>query len=202
MKKPLITTCLLVLMQFAYTVLAEEKGQARTESERAFEALNEMAKRTNGVLLKTTAELAKDKEGDKIKVSWTLDYDGPRPPLIILTPYEGASQTCVFIYADGQDGSRYEFLMRAAPIAGVFAPGKEAFSTMEKGKALKGEYVIPLAKIRTFYQKNWPKQFGEKPPKLFLRMNHQTSERGTQHKLDAWTGDLNSKVMEVSPAEW
>jgi hypothetical protein len=74
------------------------------------EILGRSAKRTNGALLQTTAQ-ADEKE---LKIKWTIDYNGPRPPLTTLEPTLTEltfGQTVLRVYARGRDNKRYDILI-------------------------------------------------------------------------------------------
>jgi hypothetical protein len=63
---------------------------------------------------------------------------------------------------------------------------------------LNGSVSVPLEKIQEYFPQKLPGLFKGKPNKVYLQLHHHAGERGEGLGLDAWTGDLFSKVMELS----
>jgi hypothetical protein len=79
---------------------------------------------------------------------------------------------------------------------------KESFIQVSPGKPASGEIEIPLRALKDTLARELPKALGDKPPELFVVIDHQPSDRGEQHGLDAWVGSLWTAPIKVVPAEW
>ncbi|MCI0378015.1 MAG: hypothetical protein L0215_10435 [Gemmataceae bacterium] len=181
------------------SAISQEKA-----SEEFYKRRDEQAKRWNGALLEATASIAKGKDGQELHIHWSIDYNGPRPPLTILEPSLTrpiSIQTVVVFYAEFKDGKRYPFQFAAPSALGFRIPEAGWFVTAEKGKKATGTLILSLAKIKERYQfKHGDYSIGS--PVLRLQLEHSPSERGQAGELDAWTGTLYSKVVLVPLKGW
>jgi hypothetical protein len=162
----------------------------------------------NGIVLQGKVTV----EAEEVKLHWTLDYKGPRSPLIILAPSIELltfAQTVVYCYAEGRDGMVYEVRLYspgdASPRVGA---EKEWFLTSKDGKPLTGTITFPVATLAREYQKRWPEQFAKAPPPLRLRLEHKPTDRGERFSLDAWAvGSITNyfpttKTIEIPLKRW
>ncbi|MCI0641468.1 MAG: hypothetical protein L0Y72_04380 [Gemmataceae bacterium] len=173
-------------------------GQEKA-SEEFFKRCDEQAKRWNGALLLATASIAKGKDGQELHIHWSIDYNGPRPPFTILEPSLArpiSSQTTVRYYAEFKDGKRYPFQIAAPSPLGFSIPQPGWFVTAEKGEKASGTLVLSLARIKERYQFKHG-DYAIESPVLRFQLEHTPSARGQNGHLDAWTGQLFSKVVLV-----
>jgi hypothetical protein len=166
---------------------------------------SQMAKRKNGVLLQATAKIVAGKEGDEIRLDWTLDYNGPRQPLTILIPtlFDTFGQTTVVFYAEDKDEtSLYEYARPSDSWPVPWAPfvqNKELFIKVEKGKKGTGTIVVPVSKVASYYKEGWGQQFKDPPKELYVQLVHAPFDRGEGFGgLDAWTGEVYSPLLKLS----
>jgi hypothetical protein len=166
---------------------------------------NNLAGRKNGLLLQATINVEKVKGGANARIVWTLDYNGPRPPLTILQPTVSAAtsrQTEVTFFAEGKHGRVYEYSIASPVPPNILPIGKGLFLIQQKGKPLTGVIEIPITKIREGYIKAWPSVFGKNPPKIQVQLCHKPRERGVEHNMDAWTGEVWTQMLEVRLKNW
>lgn len=185
----------------------DEKPEANPKPKDPFEEhlalLKEVSQRTNGVLLTATAEI----KDDSIEIKWTLDYDGPRPPLIIQKPmYPGNARaaTSIRIVARGVKPRVLSVQFVARRGGPGFPPPltKDDYTTVEKGKTATGKTSLPVADVKARFIKDFPEHSGETPPKeVFVQLLHLPTERGEQFDYDAWTGGLYSLPVRLSMAK-
>jgi hypothetical protein len=163
--------------------------------------------RKNGVRLEAIASVAGQRDTPEIRVKWTLDYTGPRHPLIILEPslsHPSLGQTSVVCGAVGRDKRVYLCTVSGREYSepGLNAPGRNRFLTLPKGETGTGTVDFPAAVIRDYYRKHWPEQFGDTPPELRVKLAHWVTERGEGFGLDAWTGQVNTGFLRVDLPKW
>jgi hypothetical protein len=180
------------------------KQDFRGPNREFYKGRSTLAKRGFGVLLQATAKAAaKPNAPDEITIQWTLDYTGPRPPLIILEPTlerETEGQTAALFYAEGPDQKVYTYQVDSpSPVILTGVPDKW-FLTVDKGKAATGRISIPAVKVRIGFQATWPEIFGETPPVLHVQLWHKPRFRGGD--MDAWTGELFSPVLGLAVNKW
>jgi hypothetical protein len=171
------------------------------------EGAREAAKRVNGVQLKLAAEVRESKRGTipgdthEILLHWTIDYNGPRPPLTILRPSLDApigAQCGVIFYPVAPDGKEYPVPFLAPVSDTPVDLQKEDFLRLKPGEVGRGTLIINALTLRAITHDRWPKQFakgGAKP--LYVQLRHAPMERGEGYGLDAWTGSLQSDWVSV-----
>ncbi|MCI0738259.1 MAG: hypothetical protein L0Y72_04390, partial [Gemmataceae bacterium] len=199
----LYSFCLAGGIWYAGTPAATSQEKA---SEQFYKAQNELAKRWNGASLHATASIAKGKDGQELHIHWSIDYNGPRLPFTILEPSLTRPigiQTTVWFFAEFKDGKRYPFLISApTPSHSLILRGPHgSFVTVEKGKKAAGTLVLPLARIKETYQHKHG-DYSIESPVLRFQLQHAPKERGQNADLDAWTGQLHSKVVRVPIKHW
>lgn len=171
--------------------------------------------RVNGVKLDAEAKVDHKPKGDVIVVAWTISYDGPRPPLIIVEPTleertNGTTRVRLYAVPEGKKvGWGCELMSpfrepQPNPPMGLFGftdlvVPKELFLEVRADKPAKGQISIPATELRKSLAARKADKFfdPEKPPRLFLEVLHEPSDRGENFALDAWTGKLLSGVVEV-----
>jgi hypothetical protein len=170
--------------------------------------------RSNGVRFKAKVVIEGRLKASNIRIVWTIDYNGPRPPLTILKPslrYETSGQTWVRIFATGSDG-KTRMMELTSPsldpsytsLPAIRLPEMDWFITVPQKKSFSDDsIVIKSSKLRNYFTTKFPKQYnGLKPPKITLQLFHNPEERGELHKLDAWTGFLYTDRMDVPLPRW
>jgi hypothetical protein len=204
-----LALCAVCCLGLGTAPAADEKPAPPFDIDKFVKGRSELARRVNGVLLQATVTVAKQGFGEEVNIKWTLDYDGPRPPLIILRPTlkdMTSEQTAAVFYAVGKDRNLYEYAMKSPHLDGFVPTGsqllKGAFLTLEKGKTATGVLPVPAGKIGGYYRDHWPKQFDDKPPLLYLQLRHKPYDRGLLDNLDAWTGELLAPVVKVPLTKW
>jgi hypothetical protein len=149
--------------------------------------------------------------------NWTLDYTGPRSPLIILEPSlirRTSFQTHVECYAFPKGKTEGRAVKIGSPLAPHFLggvsllqPGNEHlapdwFRWIEKDKPATGTTTLQVSKVREGLQGKYPNEFDPKsPPDLYLTFKHDPSERGELYSLDAWTGTVRGRMLFVDDAK-
>ena len=180
-------------------------GADGTEDDSLYKARSSLSRRLNGAKLVATAAVS-GADADKIEIRWSLDYEGPRPPLVILTPSLSLAtdgQTEVIVYAQPKGGKPHEMRLRAPIQPDKFWVPKDWFLTVEKGKTAQGLIEVRVAEVKEFFVKNWPERFKEgPPPQVRIQLAHNPTERGQAHGLDAWTGELCSAVVLIELKTW
>lgn len=189
----------------APTAGQEAPDQAK-KNEDFYKGRSALGRRANGVRLQVATVAPAGDKGDEIRLDWTLDYEGPRPPLIILEPSlerDTGGQTVVVFYAESKDRRPHGYDMASPPNVGrgAFSP-KNFFIAVEKGKQGSGAITVPIAKLREYYTKHWPAQFGDVVPVLWVQLRHKPFDRGSGFDLDAWTGEVYSPVVKVPLPKW
>jgi hypothetical protein len=134
-----------------------------------------------------TFENAKLVQGE-LQLDWSLGYDGPEAELTILEPGFTRStfgQTRLQVEAWSPKG-RHVGNFESAYLAGRYVSYKDWFISVKRGQTVSGTCSVPLRQI-TF-----------SPPvgsigelrKQKLRLVHAPTDKGHQHGLKAWTGEL------------
>lgn len=171
-----------------------------------YKGRSSMAKRFAGARLRAKASVVpKQGKPDEIIIDWTLDYNGPRPPLIILKPsleVKSRGQTEVIFYAEGKNGYPYEFHHKSpAPLYTIQNRTIDDYLIIDKGKTAAGKIRVSMEWVRFFFQLYLhPSQYGKEPPVIHVQLRHKPYER--MDVLDAWTGELYSKVHKVNVKKW
>src|SRR5205814_619570 len=79
-------------------------------------------RRVNGVLLTVSACINGEKDTAKIEIDWTLAYNGPRPPLIIIRPSVTDLNDCttvVWVFAKGTNSKFYRLGFSSPVFEGI-----------------------------------------------------------------------------------
>ncbi len=133
----------------------------------------------NGVLLQASVRIQPRQDADKIVLDWTLDYEGPRSPLIILEPsleFTTRGQTVLMFLAKGKNGIVHAFDV-ASPNPDPFrspamgSPSwakKEWFVTIDKKKALTRSLDVSARKVRDHFTVYYPDQYEASAPELHV----------------------------------
>jgi hypothetical protein len=153
-------------------------------------------KRVNGAKLEFTAEA----EGDTIRLKWSLDYTGPRPPLIIVKPSltTPGSMTLVAVYTLRKDGEVGEAFLGPPARPGIVVLQEQDFLRLEKGKRATGTITVPVEKLRERLAARYPGEFTDPPAEVYMRLTHGPSDRGDRYGLDAWVGVLYTDPVKLS----
>jgi hypothetical protein len=176
--------------------------------------------RTNGVTF-TVRTNAPRMLGDKvIELFWTLRYDGPRSPLVIVKPsleIPSGVQTFVLLHAApaGKDyGYSYAtfsplFEQEKPLAAGIgcclpfppllkFKKSKDDFLFIPSGKQVRGCIQVSLREMKALFLRAYPGEFDRKrAPTLFADVHYRPYDRAEDLSLDAWTGDLTTGPLVV-----
>jgi hypothetical protein len=146
---------------------------------------------------------------DVIDFDWSIVYTGPRHPLIILQPsltesWPGATKAHLYAFPAGSDvGRRIVFETpdyQPGGIGRLILDGSPRtwFLTVRKGRTATGTDTVSAAEVKKELLDKYPTEFSEtRPPKLYAEFTHDTEERGLHHKFDAWTGFLQSAILDV-----
>ena len=74
---------------------------------------------------------------------------------------------------------------------------------MAEGEKAQGDILVPVSQVKEHLLKHWPNDFDkQRPPDIRVQLEHRPSDRGAMYSLDAWTGNLYTKVLEVGLEEW
>lgn len=183
-------TTILAIIGICSSLLGEENDEW-------IAALNSGSGRKNGVELRVSkaSQIKRD-----LKIDWTLTYDGPRPPLIILEPSlqrATNNQTTVVVVAQAANGQYYEQVFASAPSENkrtddrdeesnvkriVLSPrtvdvSNEWFVTIPAMKSGSGTITIPEFASDSFV-KWWPKAFEKAPESIMVQVIHAPIDRG------------------------
>ncbi|MEQ8785246.1 MAG: hypothetical protein RIC55_03070 [Pirellulaceae bacterium] len=176
------------------------------------EGYRQAAVRVNGARLRITvdgkgkldpATTAPLDPGPPVAVHWSIDYDGPRPPLTILKPTlkpAGHAQTRLVFFLIAADGEGYPVTIAASPpnIPGIFLSDKDDFVTIEPKETARGAITVSWSRVWTAAQDRWPGQFAAGDPRaVYVQLRHGPTDRAEHLGLDAWTGQLQT---ELAPA--
>jgi hypothetical protein len=168
---------------------------------------NKLHKRQTGALLTITAQWVHDPGLEPaIRINWSIDYDGPRRPFIVLTPdlsFTAAGQTSILFWHLDAEGRPVEFTIKAMHNLGPRPlKRKEWFSVSEGGKPVAGRIGQGGSYLKGYFSGRMPAP-GE--PRLWVQLEHAPTDRGdsdtwSENKwtLDGWTGQLWSQVVEVA----
>jgi hypothetical protein len=147
-----------------------------------------------------------------ILVQWTLDYDGPRPPLIILRPeFPSDSLGCTYfsVFIPGLAEKPVAVRLEQDRGAEMFLGfPKERFISAQEGQTCSDSIVLPISRVKAALEKASPQFDKDNPPdQLYLQLHHnprlRTNLRAPQPDgLDAWTGDLSSNVVRIKLSKW
>jgi hypothetical protein len=174
--------------------------------------LENRPRRMNGARLGIEAKQGADGQRDRILIRWTLSYNGPRWPLIILAPTltrETDAQTVVLVFATGKSGTTYGYEIKSPP-SSPFNPllipptERDWFARVERdGSGSTDTLEVAVADVKKYFTGLLPQEFDPaKPPPLYVQMYHSPQDRGTHLGLDAWTGGLWSTTVPVSLEGW
>lgn len=177
------------------------------------ESSKKFATRVNGVKLDATVEVIRAEDSakkdrrknasveHKIAFHWTLDYDGPRQPLIILTPsleLPTSRQTWINFHALGSDSKSvilpFFSLLPRHPVR--IDPA--FFTTIPQGKKATGTIEVSGSSLLEALHSERATKVVPFPPRAILaRLRHEPFDRGRDHNLDAWTGFLQTKFLRI-----
>jgi len=155
--------------------------------------------RSNGVELALKVKTVQTADGTNLAITWTLKYDGPRPPLNILRPSIERNNTATTIsaYAVGNNFGYGRMQIFAFGDPTRF-PTKESFITIPAGKSASGTITFPVMMIKKRFLEAYPTEFDARTPaKLFVTISHHPLDRGEHFALDAWTGNLDAGIVSV-----
>jgi hypothetical protein len=185
------------------------------DAPRAFDlaTLREMDKpvKVNGVTLTIEARQLLSDRSDRIYVRWLLHYSGKRWPFVILEPTltrNTVEQTHLFIYATGKGGETYameHYSPSGEPLdaTGESTRSKPDWFVKVNRSAAAGSFEIPTSDVKRFFSKKLPQEFPDNMrPRIHVRLYHYPTDRGEKFNLDAWTGRLDSNVVEIELKEW
>ncbi|MCI0458422.1 MAG: hypothetical protein L0Z62_15770 [Gemmataceae bacterium] len=208
MISPLLRSDTPTLGAQAGTPIAQQQlTDQQKKNEDFYKGRSTLCKHVNGARLQLkVTTVPKEDDADEIRLHWTLDYDGLRPPLTILRPSLGAwdGQTVLIWYAEGKDQRPYEYqvVSKILGAQGFVRPEKWQFVTVEKGKSVTETITYSAGRLFHYYTGTWPKQFGEAPPTVHIQLWHKPYERAPDLNLDPWTGELHSTVVKVPLKKW
>lgn len=160
-----------------------------------FASLDRQSVRTYGARLEASAALAKRGSKHTLQIKWSLDYDGPRQPLIILRPSlteMTGGQTQIEFFLVPMDNDLRRFYISAPHAPGLPSSNPKWMITVKAGDTAKGSIEVPLDKIREAFARQCVGDF-DKRKSLHFQLNHKPTDR----LMDAWTGSLFSKVLVV-----
>lgn len=211
--------CLIVATAFVPSTLADvPKSKAAIVFEETWlKRQAELCKRVGGVLLTSTARL----DGENLRIDWTLDYDGPRPPLIMLKPmYPENSFGATYVRIIIPDSKR-TLPTGMTPVSvllnqyGSRRPNKsdvraarDADITVKKGESATGTIAVPLTAVKgKLVEKKTLLDPEQLPLEVYVGLVHGPQLRGGEFGLDAWTysgnGDgLYSRPQRVVIKKW
>jgi hypothetical protein len=192
----------LVLGRIAFwPALLHGAGPATEHHEKRIEADRKAAVRVNGAQLRATVEVRKTREDTEILLHWSLDYTGPRQPLIILKPtlddpYYG--ECAVVFHAIGFDGKDYPITLHPPSFRDPFLNPDKTFITVRPGEVGRGTLIVSAARVTKEIRKEWAVQFGKAAPRhLYAQILHTPWQRGAGKHSDAWTGELQTQWLTV-----
>jgi hypothetical protein len=172
--------------------------------------LAEKARRVNGLLLTIQAGQNIADHRDRIGVLWTLNYSGPRWPLIVLKPslvLPTEGQTVLQFFATGKSGTTYAYEERSPDVYnGLPLRPRDWYVRLpdDQNEEESGVLGVELvtADLRRYFTRKLPQEFDRaKPPPLHVRLIHWAGDRGYGNR-DAWTGRLWSDTVPVPLAYW
>jgi hypothetical protein len=166
---------------------------------------NKLHKRQTGALLTLTARWEKrplggpvPTQGLAVIIDWTIDYDGPRHPFIVLSPDlfpQAFEQTAIHFWSAGDGGQTVPFRVAAEIFPGDWEVRRDHFSVARDGKPVAGQLVVYEDRLRQAAGR----RFGPADV-LLVQLEHAPRDRGddTGTILDAWTGRLWSNAIPVT----
>lgn len=193
--------CLIVAAAFVPSTLADEpKSKAAIEFEGTWlkkHADDVCCKRIGGVLLTSTARL----DGENLRIDWTLHYDGPRPPLIILKPMypeNNFGATDVRILFPDPKRVRPTGITPVSVVLNQFGsrwpdktdprPTRNAYITVKKGETATGTILVALTNVKQkLTEKKTLINQDQMPLEIYVHLIHRPALRGGEFGLDAWT---------------
>ena len=167
----------------------------------------------NGVVLQVQAKSRRLATTNRqvLDFEWTISYEGPRKPLIILAPSLTnftAGQTYVRFHAFPKGSEVGRSTVVASPNladkVGVinaikFGLPREYYLTVRKKQQATGRETVPLNDLKQHYLKKYSTEFSATTaPDFYAELVHEPWDRGRVHDLDAWTGELRV-VLRVHP---
>jgi hypothetical protein len=164
---------------------------------------------TNGVQLRTPkAEVVQQVDGKGLRVHWEVRHSGKRWPLVILAPdieRKTSGDTRLTLYAQGTSGKAYAWTWESPTDPfGQAQSNEDWFLTVDRkaGKA-EGDVEVELRAAKEAFLKHLAKELdADKPPPMYVRLQHWPRDRGEHLKLDAWTGPLIGPVTKVTAKDW
>jgi hypothetical protein len=214
-----MTPKLLVLAALAGTVPlafpnrnAVPVPKSRTEFEEYWDSARQQGKRRNGARITATVE---KQTAELLVIRWSIDYEGPRSPLVILTPTldNGKSlmrwQAGFRFNAEGSDGKVYQQYFTSAPrtpdgkvmLMMTEYRDKSEYLIIPKDKPASGTAEAPF-KLAEAYKRDFPKAMTSAPKNLFVQFYHGPYDRAEQLGVDAWTGNLITEPIRLEPKGW
>src|SRR5262245_56565936 len=196
------TTRVLALHSLLLLALFVVASPTSDPNQKVLDQRNQLAGRKNGTLLLATVSVVKADAGDSIEVAWTLDYNGPRPPLVIVKPSRSCGATTVTFFAESASGELCTVDLFTVSAFGNYAREND-FLVVDAAARESGVIVVPINELRLAFEKKYSPQIARKPPKtLYVQLKHTPSDRGTKYELDAWTGALATSVTKVPLRKW
>lgn len=210
-----VTRQLLLLAAFVSSGRAVADEELETLIRKEIESSKKFSTRVNGVKLDATVEVirpddrgrAKDRQkSDRSEASlafhWTLDYDGPRQPLIILKPsleLPTNRQTTVEFIAFASNMADATFAIHSPTPRHPIALDQPFFMTVPAGTAARGTILVEAEAIkRRLKTERVQKRVQSTPAFLLARLRHCPFDRGRRNCLDAWTGELQTRLFLLS----
>lgn len=157
-------------------------------------------RREHGVQLRGSYDIHRTKNDIEIRIHWELDYLGPRAPLIIHRPsLEPASgcQTMVEFFPVAVKINDCPITFSRPVVEGRLRSQRKSFLKLQLGEVARGTITVKASDFWQELRKRWPKHLGQEPKLLFAVLTHMPRDRGEHLDLDAWTGDLHTRRMEI-----
>jgi len=162
----------------------------------------------NGVTCRIGNKLLPEKTSLKVILEWSIKYDGPRPPLVILKPALERSgqpdETQITFFAVGKDGEFYAKTFSNPVSFSMWQPDKKDFINVEKNNTFSDKIVVPLDDIRDGFCLAAPENFNvlDSPSIIYVKMYLKTFARGEDLGLDAWTGGYETNLTSFKLTSW
>ncbi len=169
--------------------------------------LSRKEEKKSGAVMTVSAKLTKKDAKTQINVGWTITYDGPRKPLIILEPslendVRGSTGVSVYVVADDGKAYRWGKTNPASPfLLSPYLSEKEWFvKANEKGVVSGSNITLDVEEIEEYFAANKikVKSLTDASSEVYLQIYYTTNDRGEQYDLDAWTGRLISNTTKVT----
>lgn len=164
-------------------------------------------KRVNGVKLAIEAKPAVVKGERVIEVAWTLDYTGPRHPLIVARPdLRAVTGSTLSVYYDGDDGFGWGVHFSPLHPGDLLLLSAADFARADGAKPITGTLRVSVDKLNVALKADGRKRPLQPGEAVWLRLHHTPLDRGDLYVgkreqdpiLDAWTGDLSSNAVSVT----